>query len=224
VKSLNRQQLTIGGLVLLGVVVALAGYLLAISPQSSKAQSLDGQIAEKQQQYLTLHEVRLGRNESLHAAELFQLSRAMPDTDDQPGIMLELSRLATASSMKLMAVGIQPRVALTDGSSAVPLNVSIDGSWTNLARFLRAMRNEVQVRGKSLAIGGRLFTIDQIAITPSANTNGSIEAQLRMNAFDYGAPPSPSATAGVTANTTTSTTTTTSSGSQQAAGAPGSSS
>lgn len=226
-KSLNRQQVTIAGLVLAAVVVALAGYVLAVRPQSAKVRSLDAKIQLAQQQYQTLHDASSGRDKSLHAAELFQLSRAMPDGDDQPGIMLELSRLAAASSVKLLSVSIQSRVALTDGSSAVPMNVTVDGSWLGVAHFLHQVRNEVQMHGTALSIGGRLFTVDQIEIVPSPNKSGWVEGQLKMNAFDYGAPPSPTATAGVTGSTTTTSTTTTTttpstSGSQQAAGAAGS--
>jgi Tfp pilus assembly protein PilO len=220
VKSLDTTKAAIGGLVAAGLLVLVAGYLMVISPQSSKASALDADIASKQAQVDALHGPR-ANDKSLHANELFQLSRAMPTNDDQPGVLLELSRLAGASSVQLAAVAFQPRVALTDGSSAVPVRVTIDGSWAQFATFLRLVDNEVRANRAGFSIGGRLFTTDTIQIQPAAS-GGTIEAVLQMAAFDYGAPPSPTATAGGTSTTSTTTTTTTTtattSGSQQAAG------
>jgi Tfp pilus assembly protein PilO len=226
VKSIKPQHLVIGGIALAAVLVAVGGYMVAIRPQIAKTHALDAQIATAQIQYAALHGSDGTRRRSLHAAELFQLSRAMPNSDDQPGVMLELSRLAAASSVDLMAIAMQPRVALSDGSSALPVNVTVDGSWGHLASFLHQVRNQVRVKGTTVSVAGRLFVIDSIQINPSS-APPAIEAVLQMSAFDYGAPPSPTATAGASGQTTTTTTTTTTpatSGSQQAAGTTGSSS
>jgi hypothetical protein len=221
--KLSRKTLACAGFGVLALLVALGGFLVVVKPQQSKVQSLDTQIAIAQAQYAALHTAG-SHTPHLHAAELFQLSRAMPDNDDMPGILIELSHLANVSSVALTAVQPSPRLALTDGSSAVPLRVTIDGSWTNIAIFLRHVRNEVQGTKQHLSIAGRLFDIDNIQIEPRLSDTapaGTIEAVLTMNAFDYGAPPSPTATAGAsgaTSTTTTTTTTTPSSGSQQAVG------
>jgi len=202
--------------------------MLAIKPQTAKTRSLDAQIAQAQVQYLALHGGSHGAPE-LHAAELFQLSRAMPEKDDIPGIVLELARLAANSRVQLLAIVPQPRVALADGSSAVPLTVTVNGRWPKISAFMRLVGEEVKVRGKSFSVGGRLFDIDSIQITPPnvSSSSTGIQAIVQMSAFDYGAPPSPTATAGAANGMTTTTTTSTtpaSSGSQQAAGASGSSS
>jgi Tfp pilus assembly protein PilO len=223
--SLDSTKLAIGGLAFAGVLVAVVGYLMVISPQGKKASSLDTEIATKQAQLDALHGPGATNKPSLHASELFQLARAMPNTDDQPGILLELSRLANASNVTLVAVSFQPRVAQTDGSSALPVGLTVDGSWAHFATFVRLVGNEVRTKGSSFSIGGRLFVVDSIQITPNKNIPGTIEAILTMSAFDYGAPPSPTATAGAATSTTTTgttTTTATTSGSQQAAGTSGS--
>jgi Tfp pilus assembly protein PilO len=231
-KSLSRQKIAAISLALLAVVIGVAGYLLVIKPQSAKTRALDAQIAQARVQYVALHGGSHGKPE-LHAAELFQLSRAMPEQDDQPGIVLELARLAANSGVDLLAIVPQPRVALADGSSAVPVTVTISGGWPKIATFMRLVRYEVSVKGTSFSVGGRLFDIDSIQVTPPTSSSSStgIQVIIQMSAFDYGAPPSPTATAGAAGGTTTTTTTTTktsttptSSGSQQAAGATGSSS
>jgi Tfp pilus assembly protein PilO len=223
VKSLKPQHLLIGGIALVAVLVAAGGYMLAIRPQIATTHALDAKIATARTEYAALHGANGTRRGSLHAAELFQLSRAMPNSDDQPGVVLELSRLAAASSVDLVAVAMQPRVALPNGSSALPVKVTVDGNWGHLASFLHQVRNEVRVKGKTVSVAGRLFVIDSIQINPSS-APPAIEAVLQMSAFDYGAPPSPTATAGGSGGTTTTTTTPATSGSQQAAGTTGSSS
>jgi Tfp pilus assembly protein PilO len=199
----------------LGFIVALAGFLLAVQPQRTKLSSVEAQIATAQAQFAALHATS-GRKPQIHAAELFQLSRAMPNTDDMPGILLDLSQLAAVSHVSLVSVTPRPRVTLADGSAAVPMTVTIGGNWTQVTSFLRHVRDQVALSGSRLAVGGRVFDVDDVQLT-SQTTNPPLQAVLEMNAFDYGAPPSATATAGTEAPTTTTT-----SGSQQAAGTSGS--
>jgi Tfp pilus assembly protein PilO len=225
VRSLNRQTASVAALVFVAVLIAAGGFLTVVKPQQTKVRSLDAQIAAAQAQSAALH--RAGsRVPQLRTAELFQLSRAMPDDDDMPGILFELSRLADAASVSLVAIQASPRVALPDGSSALPLRVTVDGRWIDVAAFLRRVREQVQRTTHGFSVAGRLFDIDDIQMQPGQEATGpqsTIEAQLTMNAFDYGAPPSPTATAGAagagtTGTTTTTTTTSPSSGSQQTSG------
>jgi Tfp pilus assembly protein PilO len=199
------------------VVVAIAGYLLAIQPQRTKLSAVEAQITSAQAQLVGLH-ATAGKKPHLQTAQLFQLSRAMPNADDMPGILLDLSQLASASHATLIAVSPQSRVALLDGSSAVPLRVTVDGTWTEITSFLRHVRNQVSVSGTRLSVAGRVFDVDNVQLTTQAKPQSPLEAFLTINAFDYGAPPSATATAGTQAATTT----TSSSSSAQAAGAQGS--
>jgi hypothetical protein len=104
----------------------------------------------------------------------------------------------------------------------VPLRVTIVGGWNGVAAFLKHVDQQVRFDRRGFSVAGRLFDVDTIQITPT--TGSDVQASLTMSAFDYGAPPSPSATAGgpasatTTDTTSTTTTTTPSSGTQQAAG------
>jgi hypothetical protein len=197
----------------LGVVVAGGGWLLVVKPQRQQVQQLDLKIAGAQTQLATLRGTEPG-TAVVGAPDLFRLAQAMPSNDDVPGILLNLSRLARASKLKLVAVRPSPRETLATGAAAVPVDITVDGSWRGLTSFLRAARQQVALRGTDLAVTGRLFDVDDIQVT-AAQAPTEIEAVLSLSAFDYGAPPSESATAGTAnASTTTSTTatTTTSSG------------
>lgn len=229
--KVNRQQLlAVIVLVVLGVVVGVAGLLLAVLPQRSHVKSLDSQIAAAQAKLVTL-EREHHRGPVIRAAQLFQLARAMPDSADVPGVIVGLSRAAQASKVSLLSVAPSAAVVQPDGSSALPVNVSIVGSWSGVASFLHALRSNVRVHGGHLSVAGRLFTVDSIQLSPNAPAGssssgssgsaasapkGELRVTLTMNAFSYGVP-----VPTVTTSTDSTTTTTAPSGSVQAAGSTG---
>jgi Tfp pilus assembly protein PilO len=216
VKPATRQIVTIAGLGLFALVAAAAGFMLVIKPQQTKISSTNAKIVAAQTQLASLKQ---GPAEApaIRASDLFSLTRAMPEIDDMPGVVVDLSQMA--KSAKLQLVGIRPasRVALADGSSAVPMTVTLNGNWKELSAFLKSMRRRVSLVAGKPVVGGRIYNVDNVQIT-SGTKPFELQAVLTMNAFDYGAPPSPTATAGVTgaSGATTTTTTTTASGSQAA--------
>jgi hypothetical protein len=223
-KALDRTKLILGGLVLVAIVVAIAGFVLAVQPQQSKQSSLDDQIATQQVELANLHTRVHNGKPDLQAAELFQLYRAMPDTVDQAGIVLTLAQLAERAHVTIVSVQPSTTVTLTDGAQAVPVAVVLGGTWSQVAAFLAALRSQVKTHGQQLAVAGRLFDIDQIQVgtsqpgsASSGPQAGPIEVHLGLNAFVYGTPPPPTTPS---ATTTTSTTPSTS-GSEQAAGTTG---
>jgi Tfp pilus assembly protein PilO len=219
VSASNRRALVVGALGLLALVVAAAGFLLVIKPQHSKLSATTAKVAAAQEQLSSLHQ-KGTKPPAIRAVDLFTLARAMPNVDDTAGVVVDLTQLAKASRLQLVGIRPSPRVALANGSSALPMTVTVNGKWKELSSFLRAIRRRVSIDGGRPLSRGRLYNVDEVQIQSGT---GSFETQavLTMDAFDYGAPPSPTATAGVTgatgrtttgSTTTTSTTTTASSG------------
>jgi Tfp pilus assembly protein PilO len=195
----RRQLLTILALVGSGLVVVVAGLLLVILPQRSKVASLHKEFAKTQTQILSIEATRGGAS-SLRASQLYELSRAMPQSDDMPGILLDLSRAAAGSSTRLMSVRPAVHVSLPDGSSAVPLQVVLDGSFAGVSRFLHNLRSAVRVVGTNAHASSRLFLADNVAISSNDASTASgaapaseVTANLQLVAFDYAAPPAASA-------------------------------
>jgi hypothetical protein len=208
----RRERIGVLAIAGLALAVVAAGAVLVVLPQRSKAHKVDGQIADARAQYLALHRTGPSALPTVDAVSVYDLTRAMPDTDDMPDALVELSRLAGASKATLAAVKPSAVVTLPNGSSALPIQLTVNGSWRAVSGFLARLRNEVAPRGSTWRVHGRLFEIDSVQLTPSGN---DLQALLAVNAFDYGtAPPAPT-------TTTTTTTTTTPSGGQQAAGLPG---
>ena len=216
-------RVRIAGLCGAGLLVAVIGYLAVVAPQRSELGKLSSRI-EMAQSALVAGQAARASASRPSAVDLYALQRAMPTTDDMPGIMLGLDRLSTLSDVTVDSVQPAPRVALGDGSSAVPLKVVVEGNFTAIESFLERIRNQVVVQAKGPAAAGRLFTVDQIGLSAASGAASTITATLSLNAFDYGSPPSVSATPGTqaaTATTTNGVTTTPVPGQAVAAGSAG---
>lgn len=215
-KLLKRKQLLAGaGFVALGLIIGLAGLMLAVLPQRSKVHDLNTQI-DAAQTKLTQLQARAQRGPVVKAADLFQLARAMPDDPDMPGILLDLSRAAARAKVSIVSITPTSPIAQPDGASALPLRLVVDGDWSGISSFLHGLRTQVRASKTKLAVNGRLFVADSIQLA-TRNDTGELEATIGASAFTYGAAPPVTPATGTTGTSTTS-----SSGSAQAAGGAGS--
>jgi len=194
------------------LVYALAGYFLLISPQRGKAADLTHQIKVTQEQ-VDLYRASAAQAKAttpIRVADLFRLTKAMPDEVDMADLLLELSRVARESGIELDSVTPQPP-AVGAGFQSMPLTLEVDGNYYELSDFLFRLRSLVRVTSGRLDAQGRLFVVDSISFSESTKSFPRLKAGLTLHAFVYGdntvpvvAPPAvPSST------TTTSTTTTT---------------
>ena len=105
----------------------------------------------------------------------------------------------------------------------LPVSVTFNGNFYNLADFLYRLRALVTVHGGRLDATGRLFSVDTLAFNESQQKFPQIQATLVIDAFVYAAAPATAPAATPPAATTTTDTTTTSetpSSSASATGAP----
>ena len=216
------------------LVLLIAGYFIAVKPQKSKASQLASEITARESQ---ISDARALLAKAKHAqkvkvADLFRLTKAMPDQPDEAGIILELTSVARKSGIGFDSITPQGSTIL-GGYQVVPISVIFDGNFFQLNDFLFRLRNLVDVRQGALAANGRLFTVDTIQFDESELKFPQIRASLQIDAYIYGtgatvsAPPqtsTPGATTGTTTTGTTTTTTTTSptTTAPSAAAAPGS--
>lgn len=177
----------IAGIVVGLLVYALAGYFVLISPQRGKAASLKKETAATQQQieqYRTLA-AQAKATPPIRVAELFRLTKAMPDTIDMPGVLLELSRVARESGIEFDSISPQGPSAAT-GYSSFPITLEFDGNYYELADFLFRLRSLVRVHEGRLDAQGRLFVVDTISFSESEHSFPRIKASLQVHAFVYG--------------------------------------
>jgi hypothetical protein len=181
----KKLALTIG-LPVFGLLIGLIGYLALVSPQKSKSHHATEQIQALQAQLLAMHQ-KPPKPISPQAVDLFRLVKAMPDSDDMPGILRDLSRLARSSKVSIQTVQPAAVMPLPFGYGALPLTVSLEGKFGNVSTFLARLRGEVRIGEKNLYVAGRLLIPNQIQLT--STHDGSVTATLSLDAFVYGVVP-----------------------------------
>ena len=210
-KPLNPAALI--AIILGGVlVVGLAGWFLLVRPQGTKLKDLKRQATDVEQKIAAYNQqVAAARSApKIEVADVYRLAKAMPDKTDMPDLVLELSQLARDTGIRFDS--ISPQSLTPIGSYAVlPITVTFNGNFYNLADFLYRLRSLVSVHAGRLDATGRLFEVDTLTFNEGDLKFPQIQATLVIDAFVYGSgvpAPAPAATPPATATTTTSTTST----------------
>ena len=212
------------------LVVALGGWFLLVHPQGSKLKKLKAETADVQAKIDAYNQqVTAARTTpKIEVADVYRLAKAMPDQIDMPDLVLELSQLARDTGIRFDAITPQPLTPL--GSySVLPISVTFQGNFYNLADFLYRLRSLVRSRvtnqGVQLDATGRLFAVDTLTFNESTLKFPQIQATLVIDAFVYGSgvptPVAIPATPTTTATTTTTTTSTTTAAAPNGASATG---
>jgi type IV pilus assembly protein PilO len=214
-------------LVILGVVVVgVIGYFGLISPQGKKLHGIQADQKAAEAALAAYHQkVSAARSApKIQVADIYRLAKAMPNKTDMPDVLLELSQLARDTGIRFDS--ITPQAAVPIGSYTVlPISVTFNGTFYDLADLLYRLRSLVNVHGGRLDATGRLFTVDSLSFGEGPAKFPNIQATLVIDAFVYGGAAAPAAgtstptSTSTTGTTTTTTSTTTSDTAASAAGA-----
>jgi type IV pilus assembly protein PilO len=229
VKGKLSQNALIGVIVAGVLVFGLAAWFLLVHPQSGKVSNLKREGQDVQEKIDAYHQqVTAARSApKIEVADVYRLAKAMPTKTDMPDLVLELSQLARDTGISFDSISPQP-VAAVGSYSVLPISVTFNGNFYNLADFLYRLRSLVTVHAGRLDATGRLFSVDTLAFNESEKKFPQIQATLVIDAFVYAAAPAPvpaatpPAASAPSSTTTTETTTTgeTPSSSASATGAP----
>ena len=169
------------------LVVTLLGYFVLISPQRSKSADLaqEAQAIEAQIQALRIANAQVRNVEPIRVADLFRVSKAMPNTDDMPSVLLELNRIARETGIRFESITPQD-AADAGGYLRRPIDLVFDGNFYELSDFLYRLRSLVRVRGGQLEATGRLFTVNSLSFAESERDFPRIKATLNISAYVYG--------------------------------------
>jgi Tfp pilus assembly protein PilO len=186
VKSLPKPA-AIAIVVVVLLVVTAAGYFLLISPQRSKSAELarESQAVEAQIQARRIANAQARNVEPIRVADLFRVTKAMPPTDDMPGMILELNRIARQTGIRFESITPQ-EAADAGGYLRRPIDLVFDGNFYELSDFLFRLRSLVRVRGGQLEATGRLFTVNALNFVESQRSFPRIKATLNVSAYVYG--------------------------------------
>ena len=183
------QPLVIGLIVLGFAVAGLGGWFMLISPQRSKATELDTQIADANNAISAARALTLEakKGAQIRVADLFRLTKAMPDQTDMPGILLQLTQVAEDSGISFEQITPSTTATPVSGYLAIPITVEFRGNFYDLSDFLYRLRNLVDVRRGALDATGRLFAIDSIEFAEASPPGfPEIRAHLVIDAFVFG--------------------------------------
>jgi Tfp pilus assembly protein PilO len=196
-------RLQIGGVVVGLLLVGFLAHHFVVAPQGAKAARIQTQIDATQAQiYQRKADLKAaGKPPTIAVADLFKLSRAMPDRSDMPGIILTLSQVAREAGISFQL--IEPVVGApvdttASGYQTQRIHLLFNGDFYGLSDFLYRLRSLVVVHDGKLAATGRLFNTDTVIFNVPQDSFPNISAELYVNAYVYQPAPPAAATPGAT--------------------------
>jgi hypothetical protein len=201
------------------VLLLAGGWFLLISPKRTAAVELAKQADETQAQIDTNRQLAQQQQhpaEQLRVADLFKLTKAMPNQEDMAGVILQLSRAAEASGIRFTSITPSDQTPAS-GFTKRKISITFIGNFYGLSDFLFRLRNLVAVRGGELEATGRLFTVESVRFDEAPELFPQIQATLDVDVYMYGTPapdgsgtvPAPAPAPSGTGTTDTGATTTT---------------
>jgi type IV pilus assembly protein PilO len=169
------------------LIAGLVAYFVLVRPKRAEAGRLGDQIAqlETEVQAAKLASRPSEATKKIKVADLFQLTKAMPDRDDMPGIMLQINSVASATGVTFKIIAPQDFVA-GEGYRILPISMTYEGNYYDLTDFLFRLRNLVSVEDGKLTSQGRLFTLDRLDLHEDpVRKFPHIEAILVVSAYVY---------------------------------------
>jgi type IV pilus assembly PilO-like protein len=177
------------------LVVVLVGWFALVSPQRSKAASLDGQIGDANVKLASTQAFMQSPEAHQSVERLAQVRRAVPEDVNMSEILRQLSSAAARSGVRIDSITPSAPVAAA-GAQAVPIALSVNGRYFRLAKFMHLLRTRAAVKDGKLHVSGRLYAVDNISFS-SSGKGGLITGTLALDAFMQGAAPAtPTTTAG----------------------------
>lgn len=210
IRSASPHQRMILGVVLVGVAVLAALWMLALSPKRSESAEVRDSVAA-QELRLTEATTKLAGYEQARKQypemkkELKRLDEAVPARGAIPQLLRQLQRRARVRQSELQVValkpsggagasapGLTPGAALSSGGLAtLPFTFSYTGQYFDLVGVLKAARRSVIAKAGDIKIDGRLVTIEGLSFEPTEAGSKTIKASVAGTAYIAAKPPAP---------------------------------
>lgn len=187
------------------LIVAAIVFFLLIKPKMDESSSLDERIVEFQSKVDVARaaQQQTSAGQAIKVADLFRLTKAMPDATEASSVILELNAVAQASGVDFISIAPQAPVGTANGFVAVPFKLTFEGSYYDLVDFLFRLRNLVIVRDGELESAGRLFTLDALDLHEGTPGFPQVQAAITVSAYSYSAAPAAAAPSTTPPATTT---------------------
>jgi Tfp pilus assembly protein PilO len=172
------------------LLYAVVLWFLVVSPKRADAAEAKDEVAAAE---LRLAEARAAGSRpsgtSATVTDVFRLTKAMPSSLGQPGLIFELSRLAKRSGVELRSIAPKDLVVAEGGPSLVPVTVTVGGSYAQITKFLRQIRVLVRVRNGKILVAGRLLSVQSVSLVESPTERfPKLDATIELDAYVYDGP------------------------------------
>ena len=190
----------------LNILLVVIGWIALVSPQRHQASAAAATAQLAQSQLDTL----LGRGSSpapikqpaIHTSCLYKLDTALPSQAHVPDLLFELNRVATASGVDVSSISPQAAQATAMGYTVVPINLTLNGSYFKVTRFLHNLRMLVVDHKGCPVANGPTFGVTSVTLAPGTKTNVEA-ATVGVVAYYYGVTGGAAAPVSTTDTTTT---------------------
>jgi Pilus assembly protein, PilO len=175
------------GILVVGLLVALAaGWFVVIAPKRSEAAKIGRQIDDTRALIAAAQTGGSGSEaQPIRIADLFELSRAMPDRADIPSVLLQLSEISGETGVTFQSITPHDPVQLGPYQQ-ISIELVFEGHFYDLSDFLYRLRNLVGVHQGVLDSTGRLFSVDSIAFDEGELKFPEVKATLTVSAYVFG--------------------------------------
>jgi hypothetical protein len=204
--DLTPQILGLAAVAILALVAAI-GWFAFVSPQRSKVDSLDQQIAEVQTSLTAAKAAPLPKKSAVKRSKQTPaqaLVTALPADVQMPSLLHQVQHLAAESNVSLDAFTPSAPVAGV-GYQAIPVSINVTGRYADIRRFLRQLRLQANVIQGRVRASGRLIGVETLGLSPGGKGLPELSAAIQLDAFTF---QPTAATAPTTTTTTTDTATT----------------
>jgi type IV pilus assembly protein PilO len=205
--KLKDPKFAIGGAVAVGLLVAVAGWMMLVSPAKSKASKLETQVQSTQAEIATRRAAIASKPKirvDVRSSDLYRLTKAVPGQQDMSGIVLELNRVAKSAGVNFDSITPSQPVQ-AQGYRVHPLAVVVSGRFGEVNGFLHSVRKLVTVRKGKLDARGRLFAIDTVSVIEEPDKHfPTVQATVTLDAFVYAGGSGPGTPGTTTPSTDTS--------------------
>jgi hypothetical protein len=208
-------------LLLIALVAGLGGlYWFYVKPARAELESVRTEVEEVERRNADLRDtlrrlVADARRLSGQTAAELRLAKAVPDSAQVPGAIVQIERLADRSNVRFTALQTQTVTEL-GGFAGRAFQLKVTGRFFDVDDFLYRLHRQVILDAKGRPrIGGRLFAVTKLELAAVDAAAGAaagtqltgkddVEATIDLVAFSASTSAAPSAAAGSSAPQTVS--------------------
>jgi hypothetical protein len=193
----GRDRMVLMGIIVL--VVIAAGWMLVVSPERKKADSLQTQVTTAQSSLSTaegqLNEARAAQKQYASAySSVVNLGKAVPAGQEVPSLIYELAQASDHKDVNFTSIASaapSPGSATPAASSAsadaaftaMPFTFVFDGGFFDLEHLFKQLTGfTTHGSHDTLNVSGRLLTIQGVKLTPDA-TGKTLTGTITASAY-----------------------------------------